>query len=273
MASAGTVATGLPPRAAPPREGPLRSTLVAGAVCLTCSLLVAGSVVLLRPFQLANRERERERHVLALVESLPGLRDLVAHPGTRQVTARVIDLETGTYVPALAPSAYDLRTAPRDPHRMHELPEERDLAGLGRRPRRVTVYLVLREGALHTVVLPVQGRGYLSMLWGYLAVAGDGSTIRGLTFYEHAETPGLGSEITSPEWLELWAGQRLFDEAGALRIRVAEGRAEPGDRHAVDGISGATRTSQGVGDLVRFWAGPDGFGPYLERIRAGGYRP
>jgi len=36
----------------------------------------------------------------------------------------------------------------------------------------------------------------------------------------------------------------------------------------VDGLSGATLTSNGVTNLIHFWLGEDGFGPYLARYRA-----
>ncbi len=121
-------------------------------------------------------------------------------------------------------------------------------------------------------MLPVYGQGYLSTIRGYLALAGDTNTVRGIRFFEHEETPGLGSEIESEAWRSAWRGKRLRDEQGEIRIRVvreAQSGALPAE-HRIQGISGATRTSDGVSNLVRFWVGPDGFGPYLERIRAGG---
>jgi Na+-transporting NADH:ubiquinone oxidoreductase subunit C len=122
--------------------------------------------------------------------------------------------------------------------------------------------------------LPVYGTGYISTLRGYLALDADLNTIRGLSFYEHAETPGLGSEIENPRWRELWVGKRARDAAGALRLGVARGAVDPDSPDAdflVDGISGATRTGVGVTNLLRFWLGPDGFGPFLERLaREGG---
>ncbi len=63
----------------------------------------------------------------------------------------------------------------------------------------------------------------------------------------------------------------MRDEAGRIRIGVAKGRVEPGSASAafeVDGISGATRTGDGVTNMLRFWLGDYGFGPFLERIRS-----
>jgi Na+-transporting NADH:ubiquinone oxidoreductase subunit C len=119
------------------------------------------------------------------------------------------------------------------------------------------------------IVLPVHGSGYVSTLYGHLALDSDGRTIRGLDFYEHAETPGLGSEIETPAWRALWPGKLTRDASGALRVGVAKGKVDPDGPDAayqVDGITGATRTGIGVTNLLRFWLGPDGYGPYLERL-------
>ena len=103
-----------------------------------------------------------------------------------------------------------------------------------------------------------------------MALEGDLRTIRGLTFYEHKETPGLGGEVDNPRWKALWNGRLAFDDALAPVIQVVKGPAgSVADApHSVDGLSGATITSRGVTTLLQFWLGPEGFGPYLTRLRA-----
>jgi len=115
------------------------------------------------------------------------------------------------------------------------------------------------------VVLPVYGEGLYSTLYGYLALEPDLQTIYNLYFYEQEETPGLGAEIENPEWQAGWRGKKIYGKDGEVRIRVARGVAN--GPFEVDGITGATMTSNGVTALVRYWLGPDGFGPYLERLR------
>lgn len=250
--------------------GPLRPLTVTVAVCLVCSLLVTTTAVLLRPLQRANRERERQAQVLALVARQPGLADLLAAPGEATVEARVVELETGAYADWLDPATFDARRAALDPLQSVALPPERDLAGLGRRARYATAVLVRGREDLELVILPVYGRGYASTLYGYLALSPDGGTVRGLSFYEHGETPGLGSEIEDPDWLAEWVGKRVRDDTGRLRIGVAPDEVDPDspDRpYLVDGLTGATRTCAGVTGLLRFWLGDDGFGPFLERIQ------
>ena len=107
------------------------------------------------------------------------------------------------------------------------------------------------------------------MLYGYLALAPDARTIVGITFYQHKETPGLGGEVDNPRWKSLWPGRLAYDERGNPAIRVKKGPAGSveEDPYQVDGLSGATITSRGVTNLLRFWLGDDGFGPYLASYR------
>ena len=124
---------------------------------------------------------------------------------------------------------------------------------------------------LELVVLPIEGLGLWGTLYGFVALDGDLRTIRGLTFYEHKETPGLGGEVDNAGWKALWIGRLAFDEELKPAIAIVKGRAGSvsDDPYAVDGLSGATVTSRGVTNLLRFWLGPEAFGPYLTRLREG----
>jgi len=107
-------------------------------------------------------------------------------------------------------------------------------------------------------------------MYGYLALAGDTNTVAGLSFYEHGETPGLGSDIEEPYFVESWPGKLVRDEQGVLRIGIAPDEVDPGSPTAayeVDGLTGATRTCNGVTQLLRYWLGEDGFAPFLQRVR------
>ena len=110
-------------------------------------------------------------------------------------------------------------------------------------------------------------------MYGFLALDPDLATIRGLTFYQHGETPGLGGEVDNPRWKALWPGRIAFDETGEPVIAVARGRVgtPQQDPHRVDGLAGATLTSRGVTAMLRFWLGEHGYGPYLERLKRGSH--
>mgnify|MGYP000277106498 CR=1 FL=1 len=77
----------------------------------------------------------------------------------------------------------------------------------------------------------------------------------------------IGSRIQEPAWEALWPGTEYAGPDGEIRVEVVRGKAD--EPWGVDGISGATRTSNGVSNLVRFWLGPDGYGPFLTRLASG----
>lgn len=256
-----------------PNESRAKTLAVAFGVALVCAILVSTAAVLLKPLQQANQERERQRHILEIVERLPGVERLFGRDAGHGVEALVIELSTGNEARGIDPAAYDQRRAAGDPKLSVPIPPGEDIAGLKRRARYATVYLVRQDGDLKLIILPVHGSGYASTLYGFLALDGAAEGIVALSFFEHGETPGMGARVEDPAWLALWPGKKLRDEQGTLRIAVAKGRVDPGSpaaAHEVDGISGATRTGQGVTDLLRYWLGRHGFGPFLDKIRSQG---
>ena len=132
----------------------------------------------------------------------------------------------------------------------------------------MVVYQLTEGDALERLILPIYGKGLWSTLYGFLALEQDLQTVSGITFYQHAETPGLGDFIEKLDWIEQFTGLLLFDEAGNPRIEIVRGQVQPGPDavHQVDGVSGATLTGNGVTNLIQYWTGPHGFGPYLARV-------
>ena len=255
-------------------QGSVRYNLLfAAAVCVVCAALVSGSAVSLRDRQAANRLLEKQRNVLIAA----GLATDDERPSSDDVAARfepirqvVIDLATGAEAPEIDRVTFDQRSAAMDPSTSREAPDNR--AGVRRVPTHALVY-ELRDasGSLDLVVLPVSGLGLWSTLYGFIAIDADLETVRGLTFYEHLETPGLGGEVDNPRWKALWPGRKAFD-GEEVRLQVIRGRAGPvaEDPYRVDGLAGATITSRGVTNLLRFWLGADGFGPYFDRLQERG---
>jgi Na+-transporting NADH:ubiquinone oxidoreductase subunit C len=255
-----------------PNDSPLKTLLVTVAVALVGSILVTTSAVLLRPLQLANKEAESQKHFADLIELMPRPGEAAAIADGDGVEARVVDLQSGDYVPAIDPLLYDQRQAAKDPAQMVEIPPDMDVAGLKARARYALVYLVREDGKVQLIVLPVRGRGYASMLYGYLALRGDANTVAGLSFYEHAETPGLGALIDAPDWKAQWRGKKVRDPGGVMRLGVGTGivvRDGPEAPYQVDGMTGATWTGNGVTNLLHYWLGDHGFGPYLRKLRQG----
>ena len=124
---------------------------------------------------------------------------------------------------------------------------------------------------IRMLILPIEGKGLWSTMYGFIALAPDTTTIKGLTFYEHGETPGLGGEVDNPSWKALWKGRQAYDGEWNPEIEVIKGAAGPPeeDPFRVDGLSGATLTCRGVSSTVQFWLSDDGFKPFLINNRAG----
>lgn len=245
-----------------PGNDAVKSILVAGAVAFVCALVVSVTAVNLRPYQDANREAERAARVEAIIQGIPGLGHLA---GTGAATAFVIELGTANVADKMDPGAIDVDAQLKDETQSFAIPTAQDIAGLKRRENFQAVYAIKDEtGRPQTLILPVRGLGYASMLHGYLAVKGDGRIIQGIEFYQHGETPGLGARIEDATWKAQWAGKRAYDDVGRVAIEVVKGQAA--DDTEVDALTGATRTSVGVNNLVRFWLGPMGYGPYLQTM-------
>jgi Na+-transporting NADH:ubiquinone oxidoreductase subunit C len=249
------------------RDSVGNTLLVAVSLSLVCSLLVASTAVLLQPKQLENAERYRQ----AIILDVAGLLEPGSDISTlfEDIEVRVVNLADGLYADSIDASRFDAQLAARDPDYRVAIPEELDLAQIQRRASHAPVYILTANGAIEQVILPVYGAGLWSTMYGYLAVAGDGLTIRGLRFYEHGETPGLGDRIDDLQWRAQWSGKQLYDQDGLPRIEVVRGFVQAGDdaSHQIDGISGATLTGRGVTNLIRYWTGPHGFGPYLGKIQ------
>src|SRR5690606_18672764 len=105
---------------------------------------------------------------------------------------------------------------------------------------------------------------------GLLALSADDmNTVKGLNFYEHGETPGLGGEITNPKWVQKWIGKKIYGDDGKVKIELVKGGASEDATYKVDALSGATLTSNGVEHLFQYWMGPNGYKPLLDKMREG----
>lgn len=254
-------------------DKPLNAFLIVVTIALVCSVLVSASAIGLRPIQERNALIERSRNIVALsglVEPGATLSGDEVVAAVAQMEARVLDIDSGEFNDGIDPEEFDPRRAVLDPELGVAIPAELDLAQLGRRSRYEIVYIAYKDDELHRLILPVVGQGMWSTLYGYVALENDYNTIAAATFYEQAETAGLGDKITDPDWLALWEGRALFGADGGFRFRIAAGPVEPGSAaaaHEVDGISGASVTGGAVTRLVEYWFGPNGYAPFLERLR------
>ena len=128
-------------------------------------------------------------------------------------------------------------------------------------------------------VFPINGYGLWDAIYGYLAVKPDGDTVTGISWYDQKETPGLGANISEPYWQDLFPGKKIFQESAAgqtdyknasLGITVVKGKVaevlggSPKAKSAVDGMTGATLTGNGVTDAYRDVLAP--YRPFLIKL-------
>jgi len=242
-----------------------KTLIVAFSLCVICSVVVSSAAVVLKPKQLQNQELDRKSNILQVTE-LYKAGDDVEEKYAELITPRVVNLETGEYSEDLDPGSYNQFDAARDPATSRTLSGDDDIAGIGRQENYSTVYLVGDPDNPDQIVMPIRGQGLWGLMEGFLSVRGDGNTIVGLSYYDQSETPGLGGEVDNPRWKAKWDGKKVYegDEFQDPQIQLVKGGAS-GD-YEVDALSGASLTSRGVNNMLRFWLGDEGYAPYLARF-------
>jgi Na+-transporting NADH:ubiquinone oxidoreductase subunit C len=253
-------------------KGPTYIVGFAVAVCLVCSVLVSGAAVSLRPMQEANKILDKQLKVLNVAglvkEGASASREEIEKLFKDNVTAKVVDLKTGAYDDTVDAATYDMEKAAKDADAI----KVKSKAGIPVIAAKAVIYQIGKAGKVDMIVLPIKGKGLWSTMRGFIAMGTDGNTIKGLTYYSHGETPGLGGEIDNPRWKSLWPGRKAYGADGKVAVRVIKGSAGTPEAapHQVDGLSGATLTCNGVTNMMQLWLGEQGFGPFLKAIVKGG---
>lgn len=258
-----------------PKSNNAKTISVALTLCLVCSVLVSAVAVGLKPAQVENARLDRNKNILVAADMYNAESDTPEDVAERfkDFDVEIIDLNKGTYlddnalVDAGIPDRndYDASQATKNAALSEDLGEN-DPAGIGRKPKYAKVYLKRDEaGKPELVVLPIQGYGLWGTIYGFLTLESDMNTIKGISFYEHKETPGLGARIEEPEWRAKWTGIQSYDEDGNVATGVT--KAGTPKENWVDGISGATLTGRGVSNMIQFWLGDQGYKPYLDALR------
>ncbi|MFZ4701119.1 MAG: Na(+)-translocating NADH-quinone reductase subunit C, partial [Candidatus Methylumidiphilus sp.] len=258
-----------------------KTVAVAFALCLVGAVLVSGSAVILKPLQVSNKATDEKTNILEVAGMLDEKTNV--EEAFKKFEPKIVDLETGDYVDFINPETFSQRKASKDPALGVEIPSDKDIAKIGRKSKYAKVYLVKEEGKVKAVIIPVSGYGLWSTMHGYMALEHDGQTVIGLNLFDQAETPGLGGEVVNPKWMALWKGKKVYKEAseagtdflkkhhtevGEPVLTLVKGSVDPsrpGALHQVDGLAGATLTSNGVTNLIRYWLGSEGFAPYLAK--------
>ena len=260
---------------------------VAGALCIVCSLLVSITAVGLKSKQKNNIALDKKRNILQVagfskeeVDKMDVARVESFFDGSDErieIQDIVINVDTGVEASKdeLAPAYKKADAKGVEDFEQEKIAKDKNLSqkidvakiGLKSVENFSHVYIVRdkKKDQVTRFVFPVKGKGLWSTLFGFLAVDSQFQKIEGLTFYQHGETPGLGGEVDNAKWKKQWEGRLIFDESGELpKAYVTKGPAPVENRNAVDGLSGATITSKGVSNLVRYWLSEEGFGKFMD---------
>jgi Na+-transporting NADH:ubiquinone oxidoreductase subunit C len=240
------------------RDSTSYTLLFATAVCVVCALMVSVAAVSLQPRQAAAARLYMEKNVLLAAGLLEPNTEVSAQEVNRifdeRIRARLVDLSTGELVPEDKVDArgYDQRKARGDPATSRVAPPNN--AGIGRLPNLGIVYFIMKDDAVDQIVIAVEGLGMWGTIYGFLSLDRDTNTVRGLTYYDQKETPGLGGEIGNPKWQAIWRGRKVFDDQWNARITVIKGSAGAPefDPLRVDGLAGATVTINATTRLMQF---------------------
>ncbi len=261
-----------------------KTIAIALSLCLVCAVFVAFAAVALKPLQVNNKELDMKKNILDVAGLLEPGSDIDA-AFAEKIEPKIVDLESGEYIDSINAAEYDQRKAAKDPAQSVAIPKDKDIAHIRIKAKYAKVFLVKEKGGIKSIILPINGYGLWSTLYGFLSLDPDGQTVQSINFYDQAETPGLGGEVVNPNWRALWKGKKVYAETdqpslekgliaeadvGEPALTLIKGvvdNSKPGSQYQVDGLAGATLTSTGVSNLIRYWMSKEGFAPYLSKVR------
>ncbi len=207
-------------------------------ITLVCSLLLAAAATFLKPRQIENVKLDIKKNILKSAGITSASADL-----TRE------DIQS-LYSKNIDESVIDNKGSRQDGKTPSEIDPKAN-RGL------MALYQWKDGESIKAYIIPISGKGLWSTIYGYLAIEPDGETVRGITFYQHGETPGLGGEIEKKWFTDSYIGKRFVNPQGelvsvtAVRGKIKDKVPESEFYHNVDGISGATLTARGVNDFLK----------------------
>lgn len=204
-----------------------RPFVFAAGLCLICSFMLTFAASSLKPMQQKNQMVDKQKNILKVL--------------------RVTDTQK-KYTNEEVEQLYTNYIQNKFINDQGEIVDEKTDA---------PIFLYVKNGQVDAYAIPISGYGLWSTLYGYFSVNGDGTTVRGITFYEHGETPGLGAEVEAKWFQDNFIGKKIattsgqFKSVGIVKGKVDNVVSKSEQPYYVDGISGATVTSNGVNEFLK----------------------
>jgi Na+-transporting NADH:ubiquinone oxidoreductase subunit C len=212
--------------------------IFAAIVTVTCSILLTSAATLLKSRQQENIALDMRKNIVEVAGIVDEKQELkraqILKLYDDYIKSNVINL-SGEVVPEK--NATDLNSK-----------KDRDL---------LPVYYSNKNDEIIAYIIPISGKGLWSTIYGYLSLEPDAVTVKGITFYQHGETPGLGGEIEKDWFKNNFVGKKIVSPEGKLvSVTVVKGKveekiSEDEAYHYVDGISGSTLTGNGLTKFLR----------------------
>ena len=203
-------------------------------MCVVVGTVLAVAAMALKPAQDLNIENEKKQSILAAIGVEVAHADAAGIYDDYVKESMVIDAKG---VPVKDANAFEVSA----------LAQFRDVEEAN---RLYPLFIAEKDGK-KLFIMPVAGMGLWAGIWGYISVGEDFNTVVGASFAHQSETPGLGAEIATPIFTDLFPGKKILDEGGNfVSIKIVKPGSVPIDEHIVDGISGGTFTSKGVDEML-----------------------
>jgi Na+-transporting NADH:ubiquinone oxidoreductase subunit C len=213
--------------------------LFSSVMVVIIAILLSITAISLAPYQAKNIRIEKMKNILtsvAIDAKTAETEELYEQYITQQIVLNNKGEEvTGTI------TAFDI-----------DLKKEMDKTKTGKADEQLFPLFICNKDKKSFFIVPIRGKGLWGPIWGYISLEGDMNTIYGASFGHKSETPGLGAEIETKKFQQQFIGKKIFDKSGDfVSVTVLKGGASPDNMHAVDAISGATITSNGVTEMFK----------------------
>ena len=213
----------------------------------------------LKPYQDENIENEKRQNILSSV-NVSSTPETSAELFNKIITKQFIlnykgeAIEGNAFAVDIPTEGKKLQKAMKNPELQKALKDGKLLSETIKDDKALAdikfpVFVADIDGATK-YILPIYGAGLWGPIWGYISLDDNKDTVYG-TFFDHqGETPGLGAEITTPEFNKEFRNKQIFSGNQLVGILVVKGGNASG-ANEVDAISGGTITSKGVETMIK----------------------
>ena len=214
----------------------------AAIMVIVVAVILSGTSIILKDAQYSNVELEKKQNILRSV-GVNVNRDQAAIEYPVYIKEELVLNHLGEIINNLSAFDVDLSKEVKK-----SIVEDDENIPLEERTSLLPLYISEVEGETKYII-PLRGKGLWGPIWGFISFNADLNTVFAAVFDHKAETPGLGAEINTSLFQNVFQGKTIFEKGEFVSIFVQKGGSN-GDIHKVDGISGGTITSDGVTDML-----------------------